>query len=61
MDKPKQNWRKRKESFTETVKSDPKSIIIGSIIATFIGISPYLFYLYDYNPSLTKLIISRTY
>ena len=50
MDKPKQNWRKRKESFTETVKSDPKSIIIGSIIATFIGISPYLFYLYESVP-----------
>ncbi len=51
MDKLKQNLRKEKEEFLSTVKNtDRKSLIIGSILATFICTTPYLFYLYESVP-----------
>ena len=41
--------RKNSESQLEVKKSD-KSLIVGSLIATFIALSPYLFYLYESVP-----------
>ena len=46
MDRLKQNLKRRKEKFAATDRFSKKSIIIGTLIATFIGMSPYLFYLY---------------
>lgn len=51
MDKPKLNLRKRKEKFLQQDKNSRKSIIVGTLIATFIGASPYLFYLYENVPT----------
>lgn len=50
MDKLKQNLQRRKEKSKVTVKTNAKSVITGSVIATFICITPYLFYLYESVP-----------
>ena len=47
MDKQVQKLKDLKSSFRKT---DSMTIIIGTLIAIFLGISPYLFYLYEYAP-----------
>lgn len=51
MIKQKQKLKKVKSKFQET---DKKSFILGSVIATIIATSPYLFYLYESVPA-TKI------
>lgn len=41
---------RRKEESRKTDNSNSKSILIGSLIATFIAVSPYFFYLYESVP-----------
>jgi hypothetical protein len=48
MDNNQQKLRKPKSAF---LQQDRKSIVIGSIIATFIAMTPYLFYLYESVPN----------
>ena len=43
---------KSKEAQSEFLLLDKKSMIIGSIIATLIAITPYLFYLYESVPTI---------
>ncbi len=43
--------RKREKLVIQTDKRFNKSLIIGCIIATFLAISPYLFYLYESVPN----------
>ena len=43
---------KSKEAQSEFLRLDKKSMIIGSIIATLIAITPYLFYLYESVPNI---------
>ncbi len=50
MDKLKQNLRRRRELLVGSDRPSKKSIILGTLIATFIGASPYLFYLYENVP-----------
>ncbi|MDT0558669.1 hypothetical protein RM697_08425 [Ichthyenterobacterium sp. W332] len=50
MDNQQQNLKRRKDQSLVTDKPTGKSLIIGSIIATFIAITPYLFYLYESIP-----------
>lgn len=45
------NLKRRKEKLEVTDKPSSKSLIIGSIIATFIAVTPYLFYLYEDLPT----------
>jgi magnesium-transporting ATPase (P-type) len=40
----------KKKIEKNVAKKKSKSILIGSIVALIIGITPYLFYLYDYFP-----------
>lgn len=47
MDKQTQRLKDLKSSFQRT---DKKTIIVGTLIAIFLGTSPYLFYLYEYAP-----------
>ena len=47
MDKQKPNYRKR---IGQSRRTDKRQLIGGSIIATFIAIVPYLFYLYESIP-----------
>ena len=47
MDNKQQKSKRKKSRFQGT---DKKSILYGSIIATFIAITPYLFYLYESVP-----------
>ncbi len=42
---------KLKEELTQFRLTDKKSLIIGSIVATILAISPYLFYLYESVPA----------
>ena len=42
---------KLKRKIFEFQKTDKKSLIIGSIVATILAITPYLFYLYESVPS----------
>src|SRR5690606_14594748 len=46
---------KMKEKLTKKIsgyqKTDKKSLVIGSIVATFIAATPYLFYLYESVPN----------
>ncbi|PWK19953.1 hypothetical protein LX78_01303 [Xanthomarina spongicola] len=42
---------KLKEELTQFRHTDKKSLIIGSIVATLLAITPYLFYLYESVPS----------
>ena len=54
MDKLKQNLKRKNEKSPVTTQQETKSrksILIGTLIATFLGISPYLFYLYEDVPS----------
>ena len=48
MDNKQQKLKSQKSKFQLT---DRKSLIIGSIMATFIAITPYLFYLYESVPA----------
>lgn len=48
MDKLKQKLRKNGENSRQTVS---KSLVVGSIIATLIAATPYLFYLYESVPN----------
>lgn len=41
---------KSKDQKSQFLQQDRKSLVIGSIIATFIAITPYLFYLYESVP-----------
>lgn len=50
MDKLKQNLKRKKESLLGSDRPSRKSIIIGTLISTFVGCSPYLFYLYESVP-----------
>lgn len=50
MDKLKQNLKRKRDLLLGSDKPSKKSIIIGTLIATFIGASPYLFYLYENVP-----------
>ncbi len=45
-----QKSKKRKEESPTTVKENKKSFIIGSLIATFVALTPYYFYIYKYVP-----------
>ncbi|WP_345276204.1 hypothetical protein [Litoribaculum gwangyangense] len=45
-----QKSRRKKEKFPATVNESRKSLINGSIIATVIAATPYLFYLYESVP-----------
>ncbi len=38
------------QKFRETDRNNKKNLIVGSIIATFIAITPYIFYLYESVP-----------
>ena len=49
MDNKQQKLRDQKSKFLPT---DRKSLVIGSIIATIIAITPYLFYLYESVPDV---------
>ena len=40
----------KKIDTNNTTKRKSKSILIGSIVAVLIGITPYLFYIYNYFP-----------
>lgn len=42
---------KLKEELTQFRHTDKKSLIIGSIVATILAITPYLFYLYESVPA----------
>ena len=42
---------KLKEELTQFQQTDKKSLIIGSIVATLLAITPYLFYLYESVPN----------
>ncbi len=52
MDKQKQKSKERNLKFLLTDKKlSKKSLITGSMIATYVAITPFLFYLYEYVPS----------
>jgi uncharacterized membrane protein (DUF485 family) len=40
-----------KEELTQFRQTDKKSLIVGSLVATLLAISPYLFYLYESVPA----------
>ncbi len=51
MDKQQQTLKRKTEKCLQQDKTKiNKSLIIGSLIATFIGLTPYLFYLYESVP-----------
>ena len=50
MDNKQLKSKRKKEISRQTDKSRNKSLVLGSIIATFIAVSPYLFYLYESVP-----------
>lgn len=50
MEQPQQQLKEKLTKFLLTDKKNHKTLIVGSIIATFIAISPYLFYLYESVP-----------
>ncbi|MDB9961239.1 hypothetical protein OAD62_04005 [Oceanihabitans sp.] len=50
MDNKQLKSKRKKETSLQTDKSRNKSLVLGSIIATFIAVSPYLFYLYESVP-----------
>lgn len=54
MIKSKQELKRRKEKSLVTDKTSKKSYILGTILAIFIAISPYFFYLYESVPQ-TKI------
>jgi hypothetical protein len=50
MEKKLQKSRRKLESFHQQDKKISKNLVIGSVIATFIALTPYLFYLYESVP-----------
>ena len=50
MEKKLQKSRRKLESFHQQAKKISKNLVIGSVIATFIALTPYLFYLYESVP-----------
>ncbi len=50
MDKLRQKLKRRLEIFQAEDKNSKKVLLIGSLIATLIALSPYLFYLYESVP-----------
>lgn len=51
MDRLQHNLKRKSERFAVTDKPSRKTIVIGTLIATFIGATPYLFYLYEDIPT----------
>ena len=43
---------RKKDQSLQTDRSNNKSLVLGSLIATFIAVSPYLFYLYESVPQV---------
>jgi len=50
MEQPQQKLKEKNSKSLITDNRNSKSLVIGSIIATFIALSPYLFYLYESVP-----------
>lgn len=50
MDRPQQKLIEKNSKSLTTDNTNNKSLLVGSIIATFIALSPYLFYLYESVP-----------
>lgn len=52
MENKQQRLKKEKEKFRVTGNKLSKSLVVGSLIATLIAITPYLFYLYESVPDI---------